>query len=128
VRITDTGSAAFLVYRRLGGGRASKTLRRSIGSAWRVPLPPGLDPPKLTEVRTLARQAIADLAAGLDPKEKQAQARREEERRRADTFAGVFERFQRENLAKLRSGRAVALAVRKHAFPAWSTAWLFGAP
>ena len=72
----------------------------------------------LAKARQLAREWKEDLARGIDPKEKAATQKLELERQRADTFAAIFERYAEAHLANLRTGKAVAAAVRSHVFPA----------
>lgn len=68
VRVTDKGSAAFVVMRRLKGG---KLIRRTIGFAWQVPLRgPKELPFPLAEARAQAREILVEMSKGIDPKEK----------------------------------------------------------
>jgi integrase len=118
LRVSETGSVSFSIFRRVGQG--GDPVRRNIGTAWKAPLPHDVElPNRLADIRSQARQAIADMTAGVDPKEKAAEARRAEERRRADTFTAVFEIYEAEHLAKLRTGKVVAGVIRKHVIPVW---------
>jgi integrase len=73
----------------------------------------------LAAARAIAREWRDDIARGVDPKVKQAEERRAEERRRADTFAAAFDAYAGERLSRLRTGDEVKRAVERHAFPKW---------
>ncbi len=53
---------------------------------------------RLKEARKVASKWREDIAAGIDPKDKAAELRRAEERRRASTFAAAFEAFAEDRL------------------------------
>jgi integrase len=72
----------------------------------------------LAEAREVAREWRRDIAEGIDPKEKAAEVAREQQRLRANTFGAAFANFAEDHLKTLRTGAAVAAAVRNHAFPA----------
>ena len=72
----------------------------------------------LAEARELAREWRRDLAKGIDPKEKAAEAAREQQRLRANTFGAAFASFAEDHLKTLRTGAAVEASVRNHIFPA----------
>ena len=74
----------------------------------------------LAEARTIARVWREDIARGVDPKARQAEERRTEERRRADTFRAAFDAYADERLSRLRSGDEVKKAVERYAMPRWS--------
>jgi integrase len=74
----------------------------------------------LAEARQIARQWREEIARGIDPKVKQEEERRAEERRRADTFAAAFDAYADERLARLRSGDAVKSTFERYAMPRWS--------
>jgi integrase len=73
----------------------------------------------LARARAVAREWREDIRQGVDPKLKEAQRRREEERRRADTFAAVFAAFADDHLATLRTGTDVRRSIEKHVVPRW---------
>jgi integrase len=73
----------------------------------------------LAKAREVAREWREDIRRGVDPKVKEAERRREQERRRADTFAAVFAAFADDHLSTLRTGGDVKSAVAKHVFPRW---------
>ena len=72
----------------------------------------------LSEARDIAREWRRDLAKGIDPKEKAAEAEREKQRLRANTFGAAFAAFAEDHLKTLRTGSMVEAQVRKHVFPA----------
>jgi integrase len=74
----------------------------------------------LARAREIAREWRSDISRGVDPKIKEAERRRAEERRRADTFEACFEAFAEDHLSTLRTGKAVKDAVWKHAYPQWA--------
>jgi integrase len=72
----------------------------------------------LAEAREIARQWRRDIAKGIDPKEKAAEAAREQQRLRANTFGAAFASFADDHLKTLRTGAAVEASVKNHVFPA----------
>jgi integrase len=103
---TDDNKGAFVLISRFPG--SSNPAPRRIG-----------DYPAMTlaKAREIAREWREDIRQGIDPKTKEEARRRELERMRADTFRAAFETYAEEKLSKLRTGDAVAAAVRKYAFP-----------
>ena len=73
----------------------------------------------LAKAREIAREWREDLRQGVDPKAKEAERRREEERRRGDTFAAVFLAFADDHLSTLRTGADVKRAVERHVVERW---------
>ena len=71
----------------------------------------------LAEAREVAREWRRDLAKGIDPQEKVAEAGREKQRLRANTFGAAFATFADDHLKTLRTGAVVEAQVRKHVFP-----------
>jgi hypothetical protein len=65
----------------------------------------------LSKGREIAREWRQDILRGIDPKGKEAERRREKDRRRADTFAAVFETFAEDHLSTLRIDTAMRQAV-----------------
>jgi integrase len=72
----------------------------------------------LAEAREVAREWRRDIAKGIDPKEKAAEAAREQQRLRANTFGAAFATFSEDHLKTLRTGAAVEASVKNHVFPA----------
>ena len=71
----------------------------------------------LAKAREIAREWRDDIRRGIDPKEKAAEAAREQQRRRANTFGAAFANFAEDHLKTLRTGAAVEAAVKNHVFP-----------
>jgi integrase len=107
-KCTDDNKGSFVLVTRFPGSE-NPTPRR-IGDY------PGMS---LAKARDIARQWREDLRQGVDPKLKEAEQRRAQARLRADTFGVAFEQFEREHLSRLRTGAAVARAVRLHCFAPW---------
>jgi integrase len=75
----------------------------------------------LAAARATARRWRELIAQGIDPKTKEAEQRRDEERRRADTFAAALEAFADDHLASLKTGKAVKKAIETHVIPHWGS-------
>lgn len=73
----------------------------------------------LADARAIAREWREDIARGVDPKEKEALRCHEAARRRADTFAAVFDAYTAERLSRLRTGEGVQSAIKRYVLPAW---------
>ena len=73
----------------------------------------------LAKARQIAREWREDLRQGIDPKAKEAERRRQEQRRRADTFAAVFTAYADEHLSTLRTGADVKRAIETHVVSQW---------
>jgi integrase len=113
VRVTDKGHKSFVLVTRYPG--ATQPAPRAIGDY------PTMD---LAEARRIAREWRDDIAKGIDPKDKAEAvrhnaeaARREADRRRANTFRTAFEAYAKEHLAALRTGAIVAGVIEKHVMP-----------
>jgi integrase len=129
VRVTDKGAASFVVMRRLRAGGA--LIRRRVGVSWAVPLKRDAQlPTSLAEAREEARQAIRDMQAGIDPKEKRKAAAGEARRQSESVFGVVAERFIKEHvlkiekrdgqeIAKLKTGHEVARVIRAELRALW---------
>jgi hypothetical protein len=112
IRVTDKSQkenvGAFVLVARFPG--SSNPAPRRIGDF------PAMG---LAQARQIAREWREDIAKGVDPKVKEADRRREEDRRRADTFGAVFEAFADDHLSTLRTGDAVRRAVNSHVIVQW---------
>jgi integrase len=75
----------------------------------------------LAQARQIAREWRDVIAKGVDPKVKEAERRRAEDRRRADTFGAAFEAYAAERLSRLRTGAEVQKAIERYALPKWGT-------
>lgn len=113
IRITDRSSAdnkgAFVLVTRFPG--STNPVPRRIG-----------DYPAMTlaKAREIAREWREDIRRGIDPKVKEAERRREEARRRADTVAAAFTAFADDHLSTLRTGDEVKRAIERHVLPLWA--------
>jgi len=112
IRVTDHSTeenrGAFVLVSRYPG--SSNPTARRIGDY------PSLS---LAKAREIARQWREDLRQAIDPKVKEAERRREEERKRVRTFGAVFDAFASDRLAELRTGDAVLSVVKRHVYPKW---------
>lgn len=79
---------------------------------------------ELAKARKMARDWREDIAKGVDPKQKaeadrraEEAAKREAERRQANTFKAAFETFAEEHLSTLRTGAVVKGVIEKHVMP-----------
>ena len=114
VRVTDKGHRTFVLVTRYPDD-PSRPVIRAIGNYPTM---------TLARAREVAREWRNDIAEGVDPKDKAEAAkraaeaaRREAERRQANTFGLAFEAFRQEHLAKLRTGAVVAGVIEKHVMP-----------
>src|SRR5262245_9068060 len=85
VRVTDRGEKSFILYTRFPG-RAEKPTRRRLGRVGKL----GLD-----AARRKARRWLDLIEQGIDPAAEEDRERREELRRRQDSFATVAEEYIR---------------------------------
>jgi hypothetical protein len=108
VRVTETGKASFFVMRRPHGN--SKPVRVVLGSY------PALS---LSEGRERARQALAELSAGIHPIRRKAAERAAEARLARSTVEAVAEDFIRRHVAKKRTGVVVSQLVRREIVSRW---------
>jgi integrase len=112
IRVTDRCSdeckGAFVLVTRFPG--SSNPVPRRIGDY------PAMS---LAKAREIAREWREDLRQGVDPKVKRAERLRQEQRRRADTFAALFATFAEEHLTTLRSGGDVKSAIERRVIPEW---------
>jgi integrase len=120
IRVTDKGSAAFIVHRRIG--KTGSLVRVPIGPPWRVPVPRanGFLPFDLSAAREEARGAIAAMHSGVDPRTKKKEAVEAAKRREESTLGAVAERYITEHVAKLKRPDEVAAGVRRAWEPIWS--------
>jgi integrase len=109
-RSTEESRGAFVLVTRFPG--SSNPAPRRIG-----------DYPAMTlaKAREIAREWREDIRQGIDPKVKEASRQRQEERRRADTFAAAFDAFADDHLSTLRTGKVVKGVIAKHVVPKWGS-------
>ena len=113
VRVTDKGHKSFVLVTRYPG--ANQPVPRKIGDYPSV---------SIATARRLAREWREDIAKGVDPKDKAEAVRRdaeaakkETERRQANTFKTAFAVYARDHLVTLRTGDIVEGVVKKHILP-----------
>ena len=112
IRVTDRSrdedKGSFVIVARFAG--SDNPVPRRIGDY------PALS---LAKARQIAREWREDIRQGIDPKAKEAERQRQEQRRRAHTFAAVFGTFAEDHLSTLRTGSDVKRSVESHVFPQW---------
>jgi Arm DNA-binding domain len=112
VRTTDAGSASFIVMRRIRGG---KPIRRTIGVAWRIPLPKGIDalPYSLSQAREDARAMLIEMSHGVDPKVRRIAEAQAKDRAKENSFELVAEAYIKAHVSTLRAKAEVTSVIRK---------------
>ena len=112
IRVTDKSNGdnkgSFVLVARFPG--SENPVPRRIGDYPNIPL---------SKAREIAREWREDIRKGIDPKVKEAERQRSEQRRRADTFAAIFETFADDHLSTLRTGADVRRSVEKHVVARW---------
>jgi integrase len=110
IRVGDNASderkGSFVLVARFPG--SSNSVPRRIGDY------PGM---ALADARQIAREWREDLSKGVDPKAKEAERRRQEHARRADTFEAAFGAYAKLQLSRLRTGRSVVQAMERVMLP-----------
>jgi integrase len=109
IRIGRRGVISFFAMRRIRGG-SRRPVRITLGS---YPLV------SLAEARDRARHALRDLHDGVDPRQRQAEAREAEAAKRAKRFSAVAEEFIRRHVAQARTARAIELRIRREMIARW---------
>ena len=108
IRVTHTGKASFFIMRRRQGDR--KPVRIVLGPYPTLPL---------SEARKQAREALAELSAGVHPAQKKAAQRAAETRLASSTVAHVAEEFIARHAAKKRTGVAIGQLIRREIVSRW---------
>lgn len=108
MRVSDKGHKTFVVYRRVAG--KNRPVRFALGS---YPLL------ALDAARDKARDALEDLSTGKDPRVRVEELSRAQQKREADTFAGVAEAFIKRHVKNLRWARAVEATIRREMISRW---------
>jgi integrase len=108
IRSTDKGNHTYVLLSRFPGSR--NPTRRSIAEVGAL---------GLAEARSKARHWLALIAKGIDPNVEVERERLAEQRKQADTFAAVAEKFISRKLKTQRRGRAVERIVRNELLPHW---------
>jgi integrase len=108
VRVTDKGAKTFALVARYPG--SSNPTRRAIGEYGAI---------GLAEARTQARDWLALIARGIDPRVELERERLAERRKMADSFEAVAERFFARKLKIQRRGHVVERIIKRELVPAW---------
>jgi hypothetical protein len=112
VRITDKGRRSFVVVRRRPG-QAQPTWT-TLGQYPTM---------SLADARKAAREALAQLAEGKDPRQAREEKRRADEeavrRQQAENFGAVAEEFIKRHVMTKRSGRMATGIIRRELVPVW---------
>jgi integrase len=109
LRVTDKGTRTFALVARYPG--SDNPTRRSLGEYPAV---------SLVEAREKARRWLALLEKGIDPNVEVERERLAEQRKNADTFAAVVEKFITRKLGTQRRGHVVERIIRKELLPFWA--------
>jgi integrase len=108
VKVTETGSRSYVLIKRFPGFKHPAP--RQLGSC---------DALTLEEARHKARDWLKLIARGIDPAERERELADAAARKRANSFAAVFEDFLREKLAGERQGGNAARSMRTEFLAAW---------
>ena len=108
LRVTKSGAKSYVMNMRWPGSKVP--VRRTIGDA---------DAMTLADARKIAREWLALVEKGIDPREKAREEAEAEARERAITFASVAEDYISEFLADKRRGAKSAQEIRRDVVPAW---------
>ncbi len=102
LRVTDRGNKSYVLLARFPG--SPNPTRRALGTVGEL---------KLDEARIRAREWLALLERGIDPKDEAARAIAAEQQKRANTLEAVFEDFVKEKLPSERKGSEVERSLRR---------------
>ena len=108
VAVTPRGTKSFILYRRWPGSRAPA--RRTLGDANKLPL---------AEARQRAREWLALVERGIDPKAQAREAALAAQRARTTTFAAVAEAWFADEVKGQRAAATVAREVRQEFCSIW---------
>jgi integrase len=108
IRSTDKGNHTYVLLSRFPGSR--NPTRRTIAEVGAI---------GLAEAREKARHWLALIAKGVDPHIEVERQRLAEQRKQADSFAGVAEKFFTRKLKTQRRGFVVERIVRHELLPHW---------
>src|ERR1700730_10894912 len=107
-RVMPSGERSFVLVGRFPGSQ--NPTRRSLGMYGEL---------TLSEARDKARKWRELLKRGIDPRDQEERDRRQEQRKRANTFAAVAEDFITDKLPSERKGREVERDIRREFIPLW---------
>src|SRR5262245_52423535 len=108
IRVTDSGQKTFVLVARCPG--SANPTRRAIAPYGALPL---------DKARQKARDWLALLQQGIDPREDEERRRAAELRKRKNTFAAVAEDFIADKLPSERKGLEAERAIRREFMPQW---------
>ena len=106
VKVTPKGRKVFIALYRVRGGK-SRLRKYTIGPYGKL---------TLHHARATAQRVFAERFEGRDPAGEKLEQRRREV---ADRMDDLIESFAAEHLARIRSGRSVARALRREVIPLW---------
>jgi Arm DNA-binding domain/Phage integrase family len=109
VRVTEKGTKTFALIARYPG--SSNPTRRAIGEYGAI---------ELTEAREKARSWLALIEKGIDPQRELEKQRVAEQRKQADTFGGLAEKFFTTKLKTQRRGHVVKRIISNELLPQWN--------
>ena len=109
IKVTQAGSRSYVLIKRFPGFKHPAP--RQLGSC---------DAMSLEEAREKAREWLKLIARGIDPTAREREVADAAARKRANSFAAVFDDFAREKLAGERQGRNVARDMRKEFLSVWA--------
>lgn len=109
LRVTDKGAKSFILYTRFPG--ASAPSRRALGE-W----------PKLSlhDARTKAKEWLALIGQGIDPKTLEQASKTEQQEQQRNTFQAVCEEWLKRDQADKRSKPQTEYRMKKYVYPDWS--------
>ena len=110
VRVTDKGVVSFFIMRRLPG--KPQPVRVALGRYPDI---------SLARARVLATEALGDLVAGVHPREREREERLADARRKADTFAGLAERYLGHRASGRRTAHKIGRIVRRYLLVRWGS-------
>jgi integrase len=108
IRVTDSGAKSFVLIARFPG--SDNPTRRALGTYGAI---------TLDSARDMARQWLDDIRHGIDPAERQARERAEQQRQRLNSFAAMCEDFIRDKLPSEKRGKEIELTIRRELLPRW---------
>jgi integrase len=108
VKVTETGNRSYVLIKRFPGFKHPAP--RQLGSC---------DALTLEEARQKAREWLKLIARGVDPAQHERELQEAAARKRANSFAAVFDDFVNEKLAGERQGRDVERDMRKAFLSVW---------
>jgi len=106
IRLSATGAASWFVFYRIDGKQVRDVFGRYPAKG-------------LAKAREEARDKLALVERGRDPRQEDARQRAAEARRRAETLASVAESYREGHLSRLASGEELWQRIQDDLLPAW---------